>query len=549
MHDNTIVQGVSTVFPKDGDVHSVVRHGVALLMLIAMLFAASTAQAAPDTSASQQLIVGFTDDTSRSAENSLVRGTDARIGERLPGGMAVVEIAPGVDPDAVIDRLEASDAVRWASPNHTVQAMATPTDPMIVDGTFWDLLRIHAPQAWQSGDGSGAVVAVLDSGVSSSNPDLAGQLWTNPGEIPGNGIDDDGNGYIDDVHGYDWLGNDPVPEDKGGHGTHVAGTIAAASGNGFGGAGVAPGARIMPLRFLDANGSGQIDDAIRAIDYAIANGADVINASWGGHDYSPPLRDAFARAAAAGITVVAAAGNVGLSNDRYPLYPASFDLPNVISVAASDRNDRLAGYSNFGRSVTIAAPGHQVVSTKGNGTAAMSGTSMAAPQVAGVAALLRGANPQLSPQGVIGAIKLGVRRVSGLAKKTATGGVVDAAGAMSVRNEIIPTSGKPLAGPAPARFHLRKPGRKVRVRGRSGVVRFSWSKAHSRSTVRYRVVIGGKVRARVKGTSAKLRIRVGKWKWSVVAVDTAGKTRRATRTRSSVGQLKVMRVKTKKKRR
>ena len=229
----------------------------------------------------------------------------------------------------------------------------------------------------------------------------------------------------------------------------------------------------MTLRFLDGNGSGTVADAIAGIDYAIANHADVINASWGGPDFSPPLRDAFARAGAAGITIVAAAGNDGASNDESPTYPAAFNLPNLISVAASDRRDHLANFSNYGSTVDVAAPGVEIVSTEGNGVGYMSGTSMAAPHVAGIAALARGFRPGLSPDLVIASIEAGVRKNASLSGKVKSSGADadpanilgadphDAIGAM----EAIAAAGQSLAiGPgfrAGQLGYLRPGGRDV----------------------------------------------------------------------------------------
>jgi subtilisin family serine protease len=200
--------------------------------------------------------------------------------------------------------------------------------------------------------------------VDVNHPDLQSNIWTNTGETPGNGIDDDGNGYIDDVNGWDFYVNDNDPRDAHGHGTHVAGTIAAVGNNGIGITGVSWSAKIMALRFLDAWGSGTTADAISAIEYASAMGADIINNSWGNSTYTPsePLKEAIE---ASGALVVCAAGNSGWNNDTLiPHYPSSYQSANIIAVAASDQDDDPAYFSNYGPfSVHVAAPGTNIYST------------------------------------------------------------------------------------------------------------------------------------------------------------------------------------------
>ncbi len=255
---------------------------------------------------------------------------------------------------------------------------------------------IDAPEAWaQREDASDVIVAVIDTGVDISHPDLRDIIWVNEGEIPDNGIDDDGNGYVDDVHGWDFyhddntVFDDAVDDD---HGTHVAGTIAAVANNSTGVAGIAWGAKIMPLKFLGPDG-GATSDAIRAITYAAQHGATLSNNSWGGGGYSEALRLAIKEA---GILFVAAAGNDALDNDIFPHYPSSYDLDNVIAVAASDWVDGLASFSNYGQqSVDLAAPGFWILSTVPGGYDWFAGTSMAAPHVAGAAALLIAAFPEM----------------------------------------------------------------------------------------------------------------------------------------------------------
>jgi len=262
----------------------------------------------------------------------------------------------------------------------------------------WNLNRVGAPEVWAQGiTGEGVVVAVVDTGVDFSHRELASQIWVNPGEIPHNGVDDDGNGFVDDAGGWDFVQGDGDPSDQNGHGTHVAGIIAAAN-DGFGSTGVAHGSTIMVVRVLDADGMGSISDVAAGIRYAVDNGADVINLSLGG-DYSSTLRSALVYAGQNGILVVAAAGNEAAAA---PAYPAAFsaELTNVLSVGAHDSDDARASFSNGASgAVQVDAPGVSIYSTlPGNRYGRFSGTSMAAPHVAGLAALALSADPGLNPQ-------------------------------------------------------------------------------------------------------------------------------------------------------
>ena len=263
----------------------------------------------------------------------------------------------------------------------------------------WNVNAVNAPEAWAAGfSGEGVTIAVVDTGVDLDHPDLVDNLYVNAGEIQGNGIDDDGNGYVDDVHGYDFAGRDADPNDVGGHGTHVAGTIAAGL-NGFGATGVAPDATILPVRVLGNNGSGSTSAVASGIRYAADQGADIINLSLGG-GFSRAIQSAIDYAQDLGSFIVAAAGNEGAST---PGFPARFSsiYDNVLSVGAHNSSGRIAGFSNdVGGSgaVQIDAPGVGVFSTYAGGRyGSLSGTSMASPNVAGVAALALSANPNLTP--------------------------------------------------------------------------------------------------------------------------------------------------------
>jgi len=262
----------------------------------------------------------------------------------------------------------------------------------------WNLNAIGAPEAWAAGyTGRGITVAIIDTGIDLDHPDLVQNLFVNLGEIAGNGIDDDGNGFVDDIHGFDFADRDADPNDVNGHGTHVAGTVAAAN-NGFGATGVAPNAKILPVRVLGDNGSGRASDVAAGIRYAADLGADIINLSLGG-GYSRAIEAAIEYAGSLGSFIVAAAGN---ESSPVPGYPARFSASddNVISVGAYSSSGALAGFSNdVGRSgaVQVDAPGVGIFSTYVGGRyATLSGTSMASPHIAGLAALTLSSNPNLT---------------------------------------------------------------------------------------------------------------------------------------------------------
>lgn len=288
---------------------------------------------------------------------------------------------------------------------------------------------IDAPDAWGITTGSPhVVVAVVDTGVDYTHPDLSSNIWQNTGEIV-NGMDDDGNGYIDDIRGWNFSSKNNNPMDDNGHGTHCAGTIAAVGNNGIGVAGTAWNVKIMPLKFLNAQGSGYVSDAISAILYANRKGAAVISNSWSGSGYTQSLKDAID---ASNAVVVCAAGNSGKNADASPQYPAAFSSSNILSVAATDYYDRLASFSNYGsNSVDLAAPGVSIYSTARSGSYQyLSGTSMATPHVAGVAALIKSQNPSMSGTQIRSKIFSSVDRVTSLSGKVASGGRLNAAKAL-----------------------------------------------------------------------------------------------------------------------
>jgi len=279
-------------------------------------------------------------------------------------GLHRILLPPGGDVSAALAALRADPEVAWAEPNALRRLGRVPDDPAYP--SLWAAGRMRAPLAWDAvSDCRGTVIALLDSGVDMTHPDLAANLWVNPGEIPGNGLDDDGNGRADDLHGWDFVFEDPLPRDANGHGTHVAGTIAAVAGNGAGIAGLCWQARLMVLRAFDASGTATVADLVEALAYARQMGARVVNASYTGELFSQAEREALEELAAAGVLVVTAAGNDGRDIDREPVYPAAYDLPHVLVLAASDASDRPTPFTNRGtRRVHAAAPGAAIVSTQ-----------------------------------------------------------------------------------------------------------------------------------------------------------------------------------------
>ncbi|AFZ07458.1 Subtilisin [Oscillatoria nigro-viridis PCC 7112] len=330
----------------------------------------------------------------------------------------VVKLASNADLLATQTSLAQDPRVETVELNYLLSINSVPNDPQFTQ--LWGLNNtgqtggtpdadIDAPEAWDLQRGSkNVVVAVIDTGVDYNHQDLAANMWTNSGEIAGNGIDDDDNGIDDDVRGYDFINKDNDPMDDEGHGSHVAGTIGAAGNNNIGVVGVSPNVSIMPLKFIGFNGRGSTSDAVRAVDYATKNGAKVINASFGNPFPSQAMFNAIGDANKKGVLFIAAAGNDSSNNDSSPSYPSNYDLPNVISVAATNYVDQLSWFSNYGKNtVDLAAPGgtlavfppdeRDIRSTRPNNQYGWdAGTSMAAPHVAGAAALLLAQNPSLT---------------------------------------------------------------------------------------------------------------------------------------------------------
>ncbi len=347
--------------------------------------------------------------------------------------------------------------IEYAEPDYIVHATGFPNDPKF--GQLWGMNQandkdIDAPEAWDVWTGDpNFVVADIDTSIRLDNPDLAGNIWVNPGEIPNNGVDDDGNGKVDDINGWDFFSNDNNPSSTQNswsyqHGTHTAGTIGAVGNNGVGVVGVNWQCSIMACRFLGPNG-GTISDAIAALNYAVNMGVRVSNNSWGGGGYSSSMHNAINNAKTVGHVFVAAAGNSGLNIDINPEYPAAYDNTNLVAVAATNINDNKPSWSNYGPTrVDLGAPGDNILSTFNSSYTTGSGTSMATPHVAGVMALVISKTPSLTYQQAISQVLDNVRPVNSMNGKTVTGGVVNAMMAIggSPNTPPVITLNSPLNG-------------------------------------------------------------------------------------------------------
>jgi subtilisin family serine protease len=374
-------------------------------------------------------------------------------------GIQRLRVPDGEDMATFLKRVRSSPAVAFAEPNYYVHKAAVPDDPRYAAGAQWSLGAIAASPAWDLTTGGDVTVAIVDTGITYDHPDLAANMWTNAGEIAGDGVDNDGNGIVDDVHGACFDSNpddsygcaaavtgDPMDDDTtDSHGTHVAGIIGAVGDNATGIAGVAWTVRLMAVKVIHGPlGLGTIADAADGIRYAADQGADIINLSFTVDGEIQTLADAIAYANDRGVLVVSAAGNEGRNLDVRAVSPASLGKANNIAVAATVPGGDLAAYSNYGEgSVALSAPGGDsnyaaagVLSTlsyavDSTGYGRRAGTSMAAPHVTGVAALLKAANPALTPQQLKARILNGAEPDTGAASPTITGGHLSAYGALA----------------------------------------------------------------------------------------------------------------------
>ncbi|NNM29982.1 MAG: S8 family serine peptidase, partial [Akkermansiaceae bacterium] len=383
---------------------------------------------------------------------AIARRFNGAIRKKLLGdGLYLVACpAHGVDdvPNALSALRAAGPDIEHATPDYIVRTHETfPDDPDLAllyglhntgqNGGAVDA-DIDAPEAWDLTTGGGIVVGVIDTGVEYTHEDLAANMWINPGEIPGDGIDNDGNGFVDDIHGWDFLNEDNDPMDDNSHGTHCAGTIAGVGNNGIGVVGVNWNAKIMALKFLGAGGSGPISAGIECQNYANMMRRDygvnirLTSNSWGGGGFSQDMHDSIEAAKAEDILFIAAAGNDFTDNDITPHYPSSYANDNIIAVAATDRDDSKASFSNWGlTSVDIGAPGVSIRSTVlDDGYGSKSGTSMATPHVAGAAALVLSLGPFENYSSVKTAIMLGGDAVASMQGTTVSGNRLNVFGAI-----------------------------------------------------------------------------------------------------------------------
>ena len=371
---------------------------------------------------------------------------------KLPAGMTTEEAMAAMsadprvefaEPNSIYDFPEGEQTMNLDGTSLAATGETAPNDPSY--GKLWGLNNegqtggtadadIDAPEAWAVHSGrdqsaGGPILAVLDSGVDITHPDLVGNLWTNPGEIAGDGIDNDGNGVIDDVHGYNAVDNSGNPVDDVGHGTHCAGTIAAQGDNELGVVGVNQNANIMPIK-IGGRGGIPADAIIRGVQYATKMGARITSNSWGGTRANAAIEAAFKESPALHIM---AAGNSADNNDTRPHYPSSYDLNNNVAVAATDHNDRLASFSCYGAtSVDIAAPGVNILSTVPGSYGSKSGTSMATPHVAGAALLVASQYPEASNEELKARLYGGADKIAGLDGKVVTGGRLNINNALTI---------------------------------------------------------------------------------------------------------------------
>ena len=378
-----------------------------LALAAAITFSLPTlASAAAPRAIPGELIVRYKDDITPSARANFRARLNADVVREFKlFKMEHVKLRGGQSAEQAMRRFARDPDIAYVEPNYEITLDAIPNDPRFPElygmrntgqtgGTPG--ADIRAANAWDVFTGDPNLkIGIIDTGVDYNHPDLAANVWTNPGEIPGNNLDDDSNGYVDDVHGYDFVNNDGDPFDDNGHGSHCAGTIAGVGNNNLGVTGVNWNAKVVGIKFLSGSGSGSTAGAISGVQYAIAIGCRLTSNSWGGGGFSQALLDVINAAGAAGQLFVAASGNSSANTDTNPHYPSAYDSPYIISVAATDHNDNLASFSNFGATtVDIAAPGVNILSCQpGGGYQLLSGTSMATPHVSGVVGLAMGRFP------------------------------------------------------------------------------------------------------------------------------------------------------------
>jgi subtilisin family serine protease len=403
-----------------------------------------------------QLLVRFASGVSSTTVNRAMGASVVHSYSSLVPGLELVRLRPGLTVDAAQRAYAATGAVRYAQPNwvshiagvHPQSIAKTPNDPMYP--SQWDWPKIDAPAAWNATTGSKSVVVTdIDTGLDYNHQDLAANAWKNTAECDGTpGVDDDHNGYIDDCHGIDTINGDVNPMDDAGHGTHTAGTIGAVGNNGVGVTGLNWKVQVMPCKSHGADGNGSISSIIECYQYVKtekAAGYDIIatNNSYGSCpeacDFNPATRDAIAALVKPGVIMSYSAGNSNRDNDIRGQYPANYDLPNIISVAATDTSDNRASFSEYGlRSVDVGAPGVSVLSTlPNNAYGNLSGTSMSAPHVAGLAAMLHTFDNNLTWWQIRNLIIAGGDPVASMDGKTVSGRRINVEGSENCTNTKV----------------------------------------------------------------------------------------------------------------
>ncbi|WP_406697662.1 S8 family serine peptidase [Singulisphaera sp. Ch08] len=392
-------------------------------------------------STTDEFFVRFKPNLSGGTIQTALATVGATVVKQYPSGPMLISVRAASEPSRVLQWFQFSPLVSYAEPNSTIHAAAalTPNDPYF--NQLWGLnnandVDIDAPEAWGLTQGRyTTVVAVLDTGIDLKNVELTNRLWVNPGDLSGS------DGFRNAVYGWNFVNNNNNVQDTNGHGTHVAGILAAGGNNTYGVTGVDWYSKIMAVKVLDNRGDGTTDAAVNGIYFAVNHGARVINASWGGGDYSQALRDAIAYAGAHGVVFVTAAGNNGTNNDISNSYPGAYNLNNEITVGAVDSLGRLASFSDYGaRTVDLVAPGVNILSIIPGSFASYSGTSMATPYVTGVAALVLSLHPEFDAEQVVQRILATTKPLPGVAGKTVTGGIVSAYNAVNFGANVTSTA-------------------------------------------------------------------------------------------------------------
>lgn len=444
-----------------------------------------------------ELIVKYKSGVPERAIENINRRARAKMKDKMPLVDAnVLEVERGREFETA-DSLKKDPDVEFAEPNFFLKPVQIPNDAKF--GEQWSLRNtgqtiagkkgvagadVRAPGAWDLSKGSDSViVAVIDTGVQISHPDLASKMWKNQAEIPNNNADDDGNGYVDDYDGWDFYNNDKTVYDDSGdfHGTHVAGIVGAATNNRAGVAGLNWKIKIMSLKFIGSFGYGTVADSVKAMEYATRKNAKIINASYGSYSFSNAEYAAIGKLKQRGVLFVAAAGNSSDNNDAVPAYPASYNHDNIISVGSSDNTDRASSFSNSGPfTVDLFAPGENIISTfPQNNYKLLSGTSMAAPHVSGIAAMLFASSPNINYSEQKSRVKNGSAKKSSFKKLSSSNGRSDALDALK---NIKPSITKPGGG---------------ETYFKNRTYRISWSK-NSANDLKYKILLGkyGKTLAR-----------------------------------------------------